>query len=188
VSTIGPTINVMVDQLHYPPEAMELGLKFGIVALIALVLTVAPGGGPTLNVFLTLLTIAFFVVIGLFGFRLFREHRFTLDALTDRQRLVLYGSVGLALLTFTATRAVRLRGPRSARMAVAARPLLLRGVLGARAFEADRVASYSPRTSLPITACRALRQRRSTSPTLNHVVPFPVELIADQVDRGQLGV
>ncbi len=83
---------------------MKLALKFGLVALIALVLTVAPGGGPTLNVFLTLLTVAFFVAIGLFGFRLFREHRFTLDALTERQRLVLYGSVALALLTFTATR------------------------------------------------------------------------------------
>ncbi len=83
---------------------MKLALKFGVVALIALALTVLPGGGPTLNVFLTLLTVAFFVAIGLFGFRLFREHRFTLDALTEGQRLVLYGSVGLALLTFTATR------------------------------------------------------------------------------------
>jgi hypothetical protein len=83
---------------------MKLALKFGAVAVVALVLTVAPGGGRTLDVFLTLLTVAFFVVVGLFGFRLFREHRFTLDALTDRQRVVLYGSVGLALLTFTATR------------------------------------------------------------------------------------
>ena len=83
---------------------MKLALKLAIVALIALVLTVAPGGGPPLDVFLTLLTIAFFVTVGLFGFRLFREHRFTLDALEDRQRLVLYGSIGLALLTFTATR------------------------------------------------------------------------------------
>jgi uncharacterized protein involved in cysteine biosynthesis len=83
---------------------MKLALKFGIVALIALVLTVVPGGGQTLDVFLTLLTVAFFAAIGLFGFRLYREHRFTLDALTDRQRLVLYGSIGLAFLTFTATR------------------------------------------------------------------------------------
>ncbi len=83
---------------------MKLALKFGLVALIALGLTVVPGGGPALNVFLTLLTVAFFLVIGLFGFRLFREHRFTLDSLSDRHRLVLYGSVGLALLTFTATR------------------------------------------------------------------------------------
>jgi uncharacterized protein involved in cysteine biosynthesis len=83
---------------------VELALKFGIVVLIALALTVVPGGGQTLDVFLTLLTIAFFAAIGLFGFRLYREHRFTLDALTDRQRLVLYGSIGLAFLTFTATR------------------------------------------------------------------------------------
>lgn len=89
---------------------MKLALKFGIVALIALVLTVAPGGGRTLDVFLTLLTVAFFAAIGLFGYRLFREHRFTLDALTDRQRAVLYGSIGLALLTFTATRLLFLYG------------------------------------------------------------------------------
>ena len=90
---------------------MKLALKFGLVALIALVLTVAPGGGPALNVFLTLLTIAFFVAIGLFGGRLYREHRLTLDALTDLQRLVLYGSIGLALLTFTATQVLFSRAP-----------------------------------------------------------------------------
>jgi hypothetical protein len=89
---------------------MKLALKFGLVALIALVLTVAPGGGPALNVFLTLLTIAFFVAIGLFGARLYREHRLTLDALTELQRLVLYGSIGLALLTFTATQVLFSRG------------------------------------------------------------------------------
>ena len=83
---------------------MKLALKFAIVALIALAVTVVPGGGPALNVFLTLLTVAFFAFIGLFGYRLFRENRFTLDSLADRHRLVLYGSVGLAVLTFTATR------------------------------------------------------------------------------------
>jgi uncharacterized protein involved in cysteine biosynthesis len=83
---------------------VKLALKFAIVALIALVLTIAPGGGQTLDVLLTLLTVAFFAAIGLFGFRLYREHRFTLDSLTDRQRFGLYGSIGLAFLTFTATR------------------------------------------------------------------------------------
>jgi hypothetical protein len=83
---------------------MKLALKFALLALIALALTVAPGGRQTLDVVLTLLTIAFFTAIGVLGFRLYREHRMTLDALTDGQRLVLYGSVGLALLTFTATR------------------------------------------------------------------------------------
>src|SRR5215212_10207714 len=78
---------------------MKLALEFALIALIALALTVAPGGPQTLNVFLTLLTIAFFVAIALFGFRLYREHR-----------LVLYGSIGLAFLTFTATRLLFTQG------------------------------------------------------------------------------
>ena len=78
--------------------------KFGIIALIALALTALPGGGSALNLMLTLLTIVFFTAIALLGYRLYREHRFELDSLTQRQRLVLYGSVALAFLTFTATR------------------------------------------------------------------------------------
>jgi len=89
---------------------MKLALEFALIALAALVLTVAPGGPETLNIFLTLLTIGFFVAIAMFGLRLYREHRLTLDALTDRQRLVLYGSIGLAFLTFTATRLLFSRG------------------------------------------------------------------------------
>jgi hypothetical protein len=82
---------------------MEFAWKLGVVALIALVLVVLPGGGSALDVALTLLTIAFFTAIALLGYRLYREHRFELDSLDSRQRLVLYGSVALALLTFTAT-------------------------------------------------------------------------------------
>jgi hypothetical protein len=82
---------------------MQFAWKLGVVALIALVLVVLPGGGSALDVALTLLTIAFFAAIALLGYRLYREHRFELDSLEPRQRLVLYGSVGLALVTFTAT-------------------------------------------------------------------------------------
>ena len=66
-----------------------MALRFALVALIALLLVVVPGGGPALNVLLTLLTIAFFLAIALFGYRLYREHRFTLDALPERDRGVL---------------------------------------------------------------------------------------------------
>jgi hypothetical protein len=62
-----------------------------------------PGGGSALDVALTLLTIAFFTAIALLGYRLYREHRFEFDSLEPRQRLVLYGTVALTLLTFTAT-------------------------------------------------------------------------------------
>ena len=42
---------------------MKTARNIGILALIALVLVVAPGGGPALEVMLTLLTIAFFASI-----------------------------------------------------------------------------------------------------------------------------
>ena len=82
---------------------MRSAWKFALVALVALALVVVPGGGSALEVALTLLSIAFFTAIAFFGYRLFREHGFTLDALDGRHKLILYGSVGLAFLTFTAT-------------------------------------------------------------------------------------
>jgi hypothetical protein len=77
--------------------------KFAIVALIALALLALPGGGSALDVALTLLTIAFFTAIALLGYRLFRQYRMEIESLDGPLRLVLYGSVGLAFLTFTAT-------------------------------------------------------------------------------------
>jgi TRAP-type C4-dicarboxylate transport system permease small subunit len=77
--------------------------KFGIVALIALLLFLLPGGGAALDAVLTLLTIAFFGAIAWFGYILFRRNRESIDSLSQRQRLVLYSSIGLAFLTFTAT-------------------------------------------------------------------------------------
>jgi drug/metabolite transporter (DMT)-like permease len=79
-------------------------INFTILALVALGFTVLPGGDATLNVLLTLLGIAFFTAIALLGYRLYREHRFTLDSLAEVERLVLYASVALAFLTFVASR------------------------------------------------------------------------------------
>jgi hypothetical protein len=82
---------------------VKTALKFGLVLLLALALTALPGGGSGLTALLTILLIAFFVAIALLAYRLYREHRFTLDSLEPRSRLILYGSIGLAFLTFTAT-------------------------------------------------------------------------------------
>ena len=82
---------------------MKLAIYWAIIALIALAVVVLPGGGPVLNVVLTLLSIAFFAAIALAGYRMYHEHRFTLDSLSDRQRFVLYASIGVAILNFTAT-------------------------------------------------------------------------------------
>jgi hypothetical protein len=82
---------------------MRNAWKFGLVALVALAIFLLPGGSSGLSVLLTVLTLAFFVAIAVLGYRLYRQYRFELDTLEDSQRLVLYCSVGLAFLTFTAT-------------------------------------------------------------------------------------
>ena len=82
---------------------MKTALKFGAVALVALLFVVLPGGGRALDVAAMLLTIVFFTAIALFGYRLYREHQLTLDSLEPRRRALLYGSVALAFLVFTAT-------------------------------------------------------------------------------------
>jgi hypothetical protein len=82
---------------------VQFAWKFGVVMLIALALVVLPGGGNALDVVLTLLTIAFFAAIAFLVYRLYRQYRFEIDALDSSLRLGLYGSLGLAVLTFTAT-------------------------------------------------------------------------------------
>jgi RsiW-degrading membrane proteinase PrsW (M82 family) len=82
---------------------VQFAWKFGVIALIALGLVVLPGGGGALDVVLTLLTVAFFAAIVALVYRFYRQYRIDLETLSDVLRLVLYGSIGLALLTFTAT-------------------------------------------------------------------------------------
>jgi hypothetical protein len=82
---------------------VELAWKFGVVALIALALAVLPGGGNALDVVLTALTIVFFAAIALLVARLYRQYRLDIDTLDANIRLALYGSLAIALLTFTGT-------------------------------------------------------------------------------------
>lgn len=82
---------------------MQFAWKFGVIALVALLLVVLPGGGNALDVVLTLLTIAFFAAIAILVARLYRQYRLDIDTLSSNIRLALYGALGLAVLTFTAT-------------------------------------------------------------------------------------
>jgi TRAP-type C4-dicarboxylate transport system permease small subunit len=83
-------------------DRMRITLEFLAILVVALVFTAAPGGGSTLQVILAILSIAFFVAIALLGYRLYRENTFTIEALADVQRGVLYASVGGAFLVFAA--------------------------------------------------------------------------------------
>lgn len=78
---------------------MKRAGQIAVIALVALALTALPGGGGALRVALTLLSVFFFAAVAFMGYRLFHQFRFELESLEDRQRLVLYGSVGLAFLT-----------------------------------------------------------------------------------------
>ena len=110
---------------------MKLAGQIGLIALVALAITLLPGGGTAVEVVLTALTIAFLVVIGFLGFRLFHQFRFELESLEDRDRAVLYGSIALAIFTFAAARAdVRRRRRRDRRVAGPPGHRGLRPVLG----------------------------------------------------------
>jgi uncharacterized protein involved in cysteine biosynthesis len=83
--------------------AMQFAWKFGVIMLVALVVVVLPGGGNALDVILTFLTIAFLAAIAFLGYRLYHQYRLDIDSLAPNLRLALFGSIGLAILTFVAT-------------------------------------------------------------------------------------
>jgi hypothetical protein len=82
---------------------VQTAWKFGVIALVALLLVVLPGGGNALDVLLTLLTVGFFAAIALLVARMYRQYRLDIDTLDSSIRLGLYGSLAIAVLTFTAT-------------------------------------------------------------------------------------
>ncbi|HMJ94767.1 MAG TPA: hypothetical protein VK486_02890 [Thermoleophilaceae bacterium] len=82
---------------------MQLAWKFGVIAAVALLLVVLPGGGNALDVLLTALTIVFFASIALLVARLYRQYRLDIESLEPNVRLALYGSLAIAVVTFTGT-------------------------------------------------------------------------------------
>ena len=82
---------------------MQFAWKLGVVALVALVLVVLPGGGSAVDVALALLSLMFLAAIAFLGYRLYRQYQLDIDALEANTRLVLYSSIGLAVLTVVAT-------------------------------------------------------------------------------------
>lgn len=72
-----------------------------IIAALAALVAFAPGGGTTGGLVIELFSIAFLGALVLLGWRLYREHRLSLYALGDRNRAILYGSLGLVLLALS---------------------------------------------------------------------------------------
>jgi len=82
-----------------------------IIAALAAVVMLVPGGGNASAGILQALVIAMLAAIAWFGVRLYREHRTDIYSLGDRNRGILYASAGLVALTVTATDRLWATGP-----------------------------------------------------------------------------
>jgi hypothetical protein len=70
-----------------------------IIALLALVVTIVPGGDAAADTILVALSMAFLAAIALFCFRLYNSQQMTLATMPDGRRAILFGSIGaIALL------------------------------------------------------------------------------------------
>lgn len=74
-----------------------------IVAGIALLVVIVPGGGRGEGVVTQIVSVAFLAAVAWVAMLLYREHRTRLYSLGDRRRTILYGAAGVATLTLTAT-------------------------------------------------------------------------------------
>lgn len=69
-----------------------------IIALLALGVTVIPGGGAAAQTMLNALGIAFLAAIAWFAYTVYRQQELTLATMPDGRRALLFGSVGLIAL------------------------------------------------------------------------------------------
>ncbi len=77
---------------------MRIARNVAIIAAIAALVDLAPGGGRATSAVLTVVLLAFLATLGVAGQQLYRENRLTVDSLSDRDRGIVYGAVGLVVL------------------------------------------------------------------------------------------
>jgi hypothetical protein len=74
---------------------MQTARNVGIILAIAAAIAFLPGGGNAAETVLAVLGMAFLATIAWFVYVLSRERQLTLAALSDGQRAILYGALGL---------------------------------------------------------------------------------------------
>jgi hypothetical protein len=74
---------------------MRVVRNIAIIAVLALGVAFVPGGGTVADTVIAAITMGFLAAIGFLGYRLYMENQLTISTLTDRQRIVLYGALGL---------------------------------------------------------------------------------------------
>ena len=73
-----------------------------IIALLALGVAALPGGGAAANFFGALLFVLITIFLVLFAGRFYLENRVAIYSLGDRYRALLYGALGVVILTLAA--------------------------------------------------------------------------------------
>jgi hypothetical protein len=84
--------------------SLEALRNVGIIALIALVVWLAPGGGQGASFIQQLLGAIFIVTMAVICGILYRQYRGEIFSLGDRWRFALYAAVGIAIVTVAASR------------------------------------------------------------------------------------
>lgn len=82
-----------------PAHARNVAIILVLAALVALL----PGGGAGASVAIQAIVLMFLATLGWFAMIMYRQHRFSILALGDRSRAVLYGALAVAAVTLTAT-------------------------------------------------------------------------------------
>jgi hypothetical protein len=74
-----------------------------IIVVIAALVVAVPGGGTGASVVIQAISLVFLACMGWIASIMYRQHRSSLYSLGDTRRAVLYGALGVATLTLTAT-------------------------------------------------------------------------------------
>jgi peptidoglycan/LPS O-acetylase OafA/YrhL len=72
--------------------------NIAIIAVLALIVAVVPGGDNAARAILAALSLLFLALIGFAGWQLYRQNRFTYLQLEERQRALLVGAIGAIVL------------------------------------------------------------------------------------------
>lgn len=84
--------------MNEPGTKLRTARNVAIVLLLALGLTLLPNGGNLATAILTALLLIMLAASGLLLARFWNQTQFTRDAMTDRQRGLIYGSLGAIAL------------------------------------------------------------------------------------------
>jgi hypothetical protein len=83
-------------------DRMKTVRNVAILLLLAAAVAYLPGGGRAAVTFQTILGVAFMVGLGFAGLRLYLSQRIAIYSLGDRRRALLYGVLGLGVVTVAA--------------------------------------------------------------------------------------